>query len=264
MAVSIDRVYQTVLALANKEQRGYITPQEFNLFANHAQMDIFDQYFYDLDSATSGLKSTTRYADKSTDIQTKISLFERYMVEVTCVNQYGDIPLAALNIYRLGLVSVMYNETSSTSLYSGRTGRREWAEEMDLVSAEKYDSPLGANSKKSKRMGTGIHSPLYIKYYAGENEMRIKIRPYPLASRGDDVRLTYVEKPISPNWTYNIVGENALFNPNNPNFRNFALHSSEENNLVLKILQLAGISIKDYQLAQVASQEDMINKQEKQ
>ena len=27
--VNIDTVYQTVQALANKEQRGYITPQEF-------------------------------------------------------------------------------------------------------------------------------------------------------------------------------------------------------------------------------------------
>ena len=44
--VKIDTVYQRVLALANKEQRGYITPQEFNLFANQAQMDIFEQYFY--------------------------------------------------------------------------------------------------------------------------------------------------------------------------------------------------------------------------
>ena len=49
--VSIDEVYQQVLALANKEQRGYITPQEFNLFANQAQIAIFEQYFYDLDQA---------------------------------------------------------------------------------------------------------------------------------------------------------------------------------------------------------------------
>ena len=47
--ISIDRVYQKVLAIANKEQRGYITPQEFNLFADQAQMEIFQQYFYDLD-----------------------------------------------------------------------------------------------------------------------------------------------------------------------------------------------------------------------
>ena len=46
--VSVDRVYQKVLAIANKEQRGYITPQEFNLFADHAQKEIFEQYFYDL------------------------------------------------------------------------------------------------------------------------------------------------------------------------------------------------------------------------
>ena len=49
MAISIDTVYQKVLALANKEQRGYITPQEFNLIADQAQQDIFEQYFYDLD-----------------------------------------------------------------------------------------------------------------------------------------------------------------------------------------------------------------------
>jgi len=48
MAVNIDTVYQRVLAIANKEQRGYITPQEFNLFANQAQQEIFEQYFYDL------------------------------------------------------------------------------------------------------------------------------------------------------------------------------------------------------------------------
>ena len=41
MAVNIDTVYQRVLAVANKEQRGYITPQEYNLYANQVQMDIF-------------------------------------------------------------------------------------------------------------------------------------------------------------------------------------------------------------------------------
>ena len=47
--ISVDTVYQRVLALSNKEQRCYITPQEFNLLANQAQMAIFEQYFYDLD-----------------------------------------------------------------------------------------------------------------------------------------------------------------------------------------------------------------------
>ena len=47
MAISVDTIYQRVLAIANKEQRGYITPQEFNLLANQAQMSIFQSYFFD-------------------------------------------------------------------------------------------------------------------------------------------------------------------------------------------------------------------------
>ena len=44
--VNIDTVYQKVLAICNKEQRGYITPQEFNLMANKAQLDIYETYFH--------------------------------------------------------------------------------------------------------------------------------------------------------------------------------------------------------------------------
>jgi len=33
MAVSVDKVYKTVLFVLNKEQRGYVTPAEFNSIA---------------------------------------------------------------------------------------------------------------------------------------------------------------------------------------------------------------------------------------
>ena len=76
MAVSIDTVYQRVLALANKEQRGYITPQEFNLFANQAQMEIFEQYFYDLDKASKKPGNNINYSDTSTMLDEKMKNFE--------------------------------------------------------------------------------------------------------------------------------------------------------------------------------------------
>ena len=49
--VNVDTVYQRVLALANKEQRGYITPQEFNLLADKAQKDIINNYFHKIKTA---------------------------------------------------------------------------------------------------------------------------------------------------------------------------------------------------------------------
>ena len=48
MAVNVNTVYQTVLLILNKEQRGYITPDEFNKVANQVQLQILDDYFEDL------------------------------------------------------------------------------------------------------------------------------------------------------------------------------------------------------------------------
>ncbi len=42
----INSVRNTVLAIANKENYGYISPQDFNLYAKQAQMDMFENYFY--------------------------------------------------------------------------------------------------------------------------------------------------------------------------------------------------------------------------
>ena len=61
--VNIDTVYQKVLMFANKEQRGYITPQEFNLFADQAQLEIFEQYFYDINFYLLKLGNSKEYSD---------------------------------------------------------------------------------------------------------------------------------------------------------------------------------------------------------
>ena len=65
MAISVDTVYQRVLALANKEQRGYITPQEFNLLANQAQMSIFESYFYAKNQRDRAEPTRTNEVDES-------------------------------------------------------------------------------------------------------------------------------------------------------------------------------------------------------
>ena len=83
--VSVDTVYQRVLALANKEQRGYITPQEFNLLAPIAQMEIFEQYFYDQNQADRNVKNSTEYANVDEMLDEKISPFK----------QTSAIPMAA-------------------------------------------------------------------------------------------------------------------------------------------------------------------------
>jgi len=95
MAVNIDTVYQKVLAFANKEQRGYITPQEFNLFADQAQKEIFEQYFYDLNQFTRAPGSSGEYSDIIDNINEKTAIFEKTGLGNTL----------AADLYRLGTVS---------------------------------------------------------------------------------------------------------------------------------------------------------------
>ena len=42
----INSVRNTVLAILNKNNYGYISPQDFNLYAKQAQLDLFEDYFY--------------------------------------------------------------------------------------------------------------------------------------------------------------------------------------------------------------------------
>ena len=44
----INSVRETVLSVLNKNNYGYITPSDFNLYAKQAQLDIFEDYFYHL------------------------------------------------------------------------------------------------------------------------------------------------------------------------------------------------------------------------
>lgn len=72
--ISVDSVYQKVLALANKEQRGYITPQEFNLHASQAQLEIFENYFHDLRTAQLKAKNQTEASDEIEMLNERMSI----------------------------------------------------------------------------------------------------------------------------------------------------------------------------------------------
>ena len=65
------------------------------------------------------------------------------------------------------------------------------------------------------------------------------------------VAADYIRKPKTPNWSYVAVNEKPFYNSSAST--DFELHSSEESELVYRILTFAGIAIKKPQLTQAAS-----------
>ena len=76
MAVDVNTVYKTVLYILNKEQRGYLTPAEFNSVAAQVQLEIFEQYFEDLNVQLRMPENDSEYANRQKTIKEKISFFE--------------------------------------------------------------------------------------------------------------------------------------------------------------------------------------------
>ena len=220
--VNINTVYQTVLALANKEQRGYITPQEFNLFANQAQMSIFEQYFYDVNQFNRVPGNDTSYSDMTSLLEEKISIFE-----VTTGLASGIVPP---NLYKIQ--NVIYNDKP-----------------VEQVTQKEY----------LEMINTPLCKPTELKpvYYKKSNLIKVFGDVQILA-----FDLDYLKKPERPNWTYFVVDEKAVYNDTALDHQHFELHASEQTELVLKILQLAGITLKDPSLYQAASAEENKNIQQ--
>ena len=241
--VNIDTVYQRVLALANKEQRGYLTPQEFNLHANQAQMNIFEQYFYDIHQFQSTQKGNDNsYSDMVSILEEKISLFEVYNQQLA--NHSGTNGTLPSDVYRLGQVQFGNNFEESVVI------ERVTTNEINLLLNSNLTAPT-------------LTRPVYIRGANSTFDIRIYPTTFSASNRMDNVSINYIKKPAKCEWAYVVVNEKALFNANNA--VHFELHPSEEESLVINILELAGITINKAGLAQTAANMDQKNiQQEKQ
>lgn len=228
MAISIDTVYQRVLALANKEQRGYITPQEFNLLAGQAQMEIFEQYFYDQNQQDRNLKNSTEFSNVDEMLDEKIAV-HKATGSISAVGTIGTLPSG---LYRLGTV---YKTNSRVEI-------------EQLTEEEALYLDLSPISKPSNKF------PAFVRM----SDTQIRLHPA-LTS----VACHYIRVPPIPYWGYVVVNEKALYNAGTS--IDFAIHKADSSELVYKILSLAGIVINKAGLQQFgASQIANQTTQEKQ
>ena len=78
MAINVNTVYQTVLLILNKEQRGYMTPVEFNKTGAQAQLEIFETYFDSLNQQIRVPQTDADYTNRVVSLDEKISIFKEF------------------------------------------------------------------------------------------------------------------------------------------------------------------------------------------
>ena len=230
--INIDSVYQTVQALANKEQRGYVTPQEFNLFVNQAVHDIFEQYFFDLNAFRERRPQLHELGDSVTELMRKIRRVNGTSYSITSLTSNG----AQLPTGHIG------------KLFLNQGGLRRT---LKLIDPDEIQYLLASKWHKK-----GFTDAVY--FEDGDRLIQAWDKNGKITSGLSCERIT--GKPNLAYWGYMVVNESPVYDSTYS--EHIDLSSSERSNIIVKILKLAGISIEDPQLYQAAAAEESQNLQQ--
>mgnify|MGYP000385445702 CR=1 FL=1 len=322
----INSVRNTVLAVLNKNNYGYLSPQDFNLYCLQAQMDLFEDYFYSYNNWISrevNRTSGTGYADIVKGLEEVIDAFSvtaPLLNESTSTLNKSDytLPTFALNGSDYYLLSkiLVYQKIKAEGTTTGTLGAGNILIDSNATFITNgvavgdvvgYVSPAGlpinavveiVTSETQLQLETSltltqigqeytIYDPSQIKevekvthqkitmlnnslltqptltYPAFvQNAASLKAFPVSIYNQGQII-CQYIRYPYAPNWTYlETSGQDPIFNPSAADYQDFELPQSDEPNLVAKILQYAGVEIREGDVVQFGQGEETLDIQE--
>lgn len=232
----INAVRNTVLAILNKNNYGYLSPSDFNLYAQQAQLEIFEDCFYQYNTQLNlenARRSGTEYANLSKGILETIDLFSKT----------APLVQLATNTYTMPSDYYLINKVlcSSGGAFKGEAERVSQSKitmlNASLLTAPSVDFPA----------------------YTTEGSV---MTVYPSTFNGaTDISAQYVRYPLTPKWTYNIAlqAQGPVFNPSASDYQDFELPLDNLNDLVIKICQYAGVEIRETMVVQYAQGEEQQN-----
>ena len=197
MAISVDTVYKTVLLILNKEQRGYMTPDEFNKIGSQVQREIFEAYFEDLNQQLRIPQSDVEYSDRVAITDEKIAEFKTENDQTVAEKTIGGTnPFTTPSeLYRLG--SITYEPNTSTYKEIQRVGR-----------VEIY------NIRKAPLTAPTTNYPIYL-----YEDNKALIYPETIVNPAH-IKMQYVKKPTDVRWGYytgslgQLVHDTTVYGPN--------------------------------------------------
>ena len=251
MAINVNTVYQTVLLILNKEQRGYITPNEFNKIATQVQLEIFEQYFEDLNQQLRLPGYQDEYADRVDNIEEKISIFKTFG-NATYYNPGGIDPYFYMpqDVHRIG--TIMYKNEQAIQ----GTDRGQYLH----LYMSKLTRPTTNYPMYIQEGNVTIPDPLNPGTNLCTECIRTYVYPEEITS---DVQISYVRKPKDVIWAYEIGSQGQYIWSGSPGATgpffpstgsvDFEIDDTEQTEVILKILAYAGVVIRDPSIIQAAA-----------
>lgn len=299
----INSVRNAVLSIINKNNYGYISPSDFNLFAQNSQMEIYEEYFSSYNkviNAENARTSGVDYADIEqpiaevleyflrTDYLTKISAnkfsmpsltttgYDTYMlldvkckpvnlktgtntsvvssqlVDSTATFLTDDISAGdVVTNLTTGLVSTVTSVLSNTAIlldsniFLASGNAYSVFSSATIVQAEKV-----INNKLTLLLNSNLTQPTIEFPVYGLQGTELTFYPTTISNKGQ-VQATYFRYPKVPKWTYiTLANGEPVFDQSQTDYQDFELPAEDEYKLVTKILEYAGMSIRETEVVQ--------------
>lgn len=245
----INIIRNTVLSILSKENRGYITPEEFNLFSRQAQLDIFTKYMYDYSLALAK-QSARMYGTDYADVPELLhEIVDRFLVENAL--QYDNIQ------------SKFYMPGDDPSQPSEPRAYKVIRLTYDDITDIEKESPAKIRYRlNSNKISPTEDWPVYVLDENGSvGDAGIQVYPTTITT---NVTITYIRYPKDPKWTWQLLSSGeALFDQSQSDFQDFELPLLELPRLIVLICKYAGVSIREAEVVQVMQNDEAMDAQQK-
>ena len=252
--VSVQRVYNTLKNLANKDQKGFITPSVFNSFAHIAQLNVFNEIMGELVEARKMNRA-------GVDAGSVLSMKDRKIEDMTYFLKKSTFPAGwrvsrPSDLYKI--VYITYEDTPTSN--NGPTlqdldnpfyGKCEIISKPELFEQLKI-SRLSAPTDAYRVALVGRD---YIEVWPEQTSSIYHLHYYSLPGsfsyNQNNNTYTYQQQP--PSYSASLLEGVEIFDTFNS--RNFHLPPSYENELVSEIASMIGLNLRDTEV-QAYSQEN--------
>lgn len=231
--IPINRCRNTVLNLLEKNNRGFIGAEKFDSFCYLAQMDIFENLFYQYNKWLSNKSkhlTGTEYADIPKNIKEQIDVFSAYSTTS----------------------NFTYN--SGTELWSYTGGDLYRTEGLSLknsggkkIDVEEVSKGTELNNLINSKINMPTTTyPICVKIGNG-------FKVYPSVPSGYSLELLYIRTPKTPKWSYILVGGNPIYNAGASDKQDIELDESLFVPFVTKVLEYCGLSVRENDVVAAAA-----------
>ena len=175
--MNVNTVYTTVLSILNKEQRGYLTPDEFNKIATQVQLEEFEKFFEDYNQYLRMPKTDEEFASRVDHIREEFQVFEK---TENASAHAGNVYTQPTTLHRFG-----------SATYAKANGQPA----IEIVSSREYREQV-----LSPLLQPSMNFPI-----AKYQENKLTVFPTLTTFSNSDVSFNYIRKPEDVRWGY-VIG----------------------------------------------------------